>query len=281
MFLPSWTTARPSAWSSFQGSDLAFCILARALDASQICDAERGSELWGPHRKQVWPLMSLACPPFYMICYVMSDPYQTSIRKRQMMVLFLCSHSWRWNFIKLNIAQLACFSFFVSSFILFLFWQTEKSCLSHRSKCVGTVPAGSNFTLHKAQHCLTKCQNNMMGMCKSAAATAAAISSMCSNNVAGGAHVMPAWWPISNHPQEIFVGWEVWWWAQRIWWVQSQSFTPFFCWIVWNSTQVLTFVFLSFLWCFWICPHIWKMQLGFGFFQHCDLFVWEWKKQLW
>lgn len=44
MFLSSWTPARPSPWSSFQGGDLAFCILAGALESSQIHNTEREYE---------------------------------------------------------------------------------------------------------------------------------------------------------------------------------------------------------------------------------------------
>ena len=44
MFLSSWTPACPSAWSAFQGGVLAFCILAGALEASQIYNTEREYE---------------------------------------------------------------------------------------------------------------------------------------------------------------------------------------------------------------------------------------------
>lgn len=52
MFLFSWIPACPSAWSSFQGGDLAFCILAGALEASQIYNTEREYEhTQRPHQK--------------------------------------------------------------------------------------------------------------------------------------------------------------------------------------------------------------------------------------
>lgn len=44
MFLFSWTPACLSAWSCFQDGDLAFCILAGALEASQIYNTEREHE---------------------------------------------------------------------------------------------------------------------------------------------------------------------------------------------------------------------------------------------
>lgn len=44
MFLFSWTPVRPSPQSSFQDGDLAFCILAGALESSQIHNTEREQE---------------------------------------------------------------------------------------------------------------------------------------------------------------------------------------------------------------------------------------------
>lgn len=55
MFLFSWIPARPSAWSSFYGVDLAFCILAGALEASQIFSTERQNEhTEAPSRSKPW-----------------------------------------------------------------------------------------------------------------------------------------------------------------------------------------------------------------------------------
>lgn len=55
MFLFSWIPARPSAWSSFYGVDLAFCMLAGALEASQIFSTERQNEhTEAPSRSKPW-----------------------------------------------------------------------------------------------------------------------------------------------------------------------------------------------------------------------------------